>query len=101
MLGPGDFSVLSGVPFAFDSKEVVGAADRIAKAAAANGIDWGMPSSGPEHSRQLIDKGARFITHGSDVLMVKRGLEAIRQDYRPLGFTFDDRISGLLSPPQE
>lgn len=95
MLGPGDFSVLSGVPFSFDSTEVSEAADRIAKAAAANGIEWGMPSSGPEHTQQLIAKGARFIAHGADILMVKRGLEAIRKGYQPLGFTFDDRIGPM------
>ena len=97
MLGPGDFSVLAGVPFSFESKVIRGAIDRIAAAAAAAGIHWGTTSPGPEHSGMLIEKGARFICHGADILMVKKGLETIRDLYAPLGFTFEERIAQMIA----
>lgn len=97
LLGPGDLSVLSGVPFSFESPLVMGAIDRVAAAAAAAGIHWGMPSSGPEHSRMLLAKGARLVCHGADILMVKRGLETIRREYGEMGFTFDDRIERFVA----
>ena len=100
MIGPGDLSVLSGVPFAWDSPLVTDAVDRVAKAAAAAGIHWGMPSASPDHSRMLIEKGARFICHGSDLLIVKRGLEEIRERYGAIGVTFDDRLKPLVDATQ-
>lgn len=87
-LGPGDFSVLSGIPGQFEHPKVEEAIRRIAKAAEQAGKAWGLPTPSPERSRQLLDMGARFLTHGADILMVKRGLEAIREDFGPLGFTF-------------
>jgi 4-hydroxy-2-oxoheptanedioate aldolase len=97
MLGPGDLSVLSGVPFSFESPLVREATERVGRAAAAAGIHWGMPSPGVEHSRQLIDRGARFLCHGADLLMVKSGLEAIRKAYAGLGVTFDDRLGDMIA----
>ena len=97
MLGPGDLSVLSGVPFAWDGPLLMSALDRVAKAATAAGIHWGTTSPGPDHSRMLVEKGARFICHGADILMVKRGLEAIREQYAPLGVTFEDRLAPMVA----
>lgn len=96
MLGPGDLSVLSDAAFDWNGPLLTSAADRISRAAAAAGIHWGSTSPGPEHSRKLLDRGARFICHGADILMVKQGLEAIRERYSPLGVTFDDRLTPLV-----
>lgn len=96
MLGPGDLSVLAGVPFAWDGPLLQSALERVAKAAAAAGIHWGTTSPGPDHSRLLVEKGARFICHGADILILKRGLEAIREQYGALGITFDDRLSPII-----
>ncbi len=91
-LGPGDFSVLSGVPGQFDHPRVKDAIQRIAGAARSAGKCWGMPSPSPERTQELLDMGARFIAHGADILMVKKGLEAIRTEFGPLGFRFDGSI---------
>lgn len=91
-LGPGDFSVLSGIPGQFEHPKVEEAIRRIARAAEQAGKVWGLPTPSPERSRQLLDMGARFLAHGADILMVKRGLEAIREDFGPLGFTFDGSL---------
>lgn len=91
-LGPGDFSLLSGIPGQFDHPKVWEAVQRVAKAAEGAGAAWGMPTFSPEHSRRLLDMGARFLAHGADILMVKNGLEAIQKDFGPLGFRFESRL---------
>ncbi len=91
-LGSADFTVLSGIPGQFDHPSVQEAIRRIAAAARKAGKAWGMPSSSPERTRHLLDLGARFIAHGSDLIMVRDGLEAIRRGFGPLGFTFDGSL---------
>lgn len=95
MLGPGDLSVLSGIPCQFDHPIIKDAIDRVAAAAKSSGIYWGTVSGTPEHSKMLMDKGAKFICHGADILILKRGLEQIQAQYGPLGFTFDNRLAAM------
>src|SRR4051812_1455664 len=70
-LGPADFSVLAGYPGQFDHPVVRDAIRRVAAACERSGKAWGMPTPGPERSRELLDEGARFLAHGADILMVK------------------------------
>jgi 4-hydroxy-2-oxoheptanedioate aldolase len=97
MVGPADLSVLAGIPFEFDHPYMVQAIERVAKAAKTAGIHWGTVSGSPEHTRKLLELGARFICHGADILMVKRGLEQIQQSYAPLGFSFDNRMAAMTA----
>src|SRR5262249_23743624 len=71
--GPADFSILSGVPGQFDHPLLRDAVRKIADAARRAGKHWGMPSSSPEQTRELLDLGARFLCHGADILMIKDG----------------------------
>jgi 4-hydroxy-2-oxoheptanedioate aldolase len=89
MLGPADFSVLSGVPGQFDNNLVREAKRKIATATRNAGIHWGATCASLPHIQEALELGARFICHGADILMVKRGLEQIRAECAPLGFTFD------------
>jgi len=100
MLGPGDLSVLSGVPGQFDHPLMVAAFERVARAAKAAGIHWGSVSANPVHTRKLLDMGARFICHNADILILKRGLEQIQEQYAPLGFTFDNRLAAMVAECQ-
>jgi len=93
MLGPADFSILSGIPGAWDHPSIKQASERIAAAAAAAGKQWGRPVSSAEEAQTLLKMGARIVFHHADILMVRQGLEKIRRDFAPLGFTFDDRIA--------
>jgi len=88
-LGPGDFSILSGIPGQFDHELVQQAVGKVARAAKEAGKHWGCPAFSVEHTRRLIDMGARFICHQADIIMIKSGLEQLRHDFTPLGFTFD------------
>jgi 4-hydroxy-2-oxoheptanedioate aldolase len=97
MLGPGDLSVLAGIPYEFDNPYMITAMKRVAKAAKAAGIHWGTVSGSPEHTRMLLELGGRFICHGADIILIKRGLEEIQKNYAPLGFTFDNRIAAMTA----
>jgi 4-hydroxy-2-oxoheptanedioate aldolase len=87
-LGPGDFSILGGFPGQMDHPALAAAVQQVGEAARRAGKHWGMPCFSPEHGRRLLDMGARFITHGADIALVKRGLEQIQQQFAPLGFRF-------------
>jgi 4-hydroxy-2-oxoheptanedioate aldolase len=93
MLGPGDLSVIAGIPYQFDHPLIAGAYRRVAEAAARAGKWWGTVSGSPEHTQRLMDLGAKFICHGCDLIMVKQGMEHIQKSYAPLGFTFDNRLA--------
>jgi 4-hydroxy-2-oxoheptanedioate aldolase len=90
-LGPGDFSVLAGVPGEYDHPIVQEAIRTVAAGAKAAGKPWGMPAGTPERAKQLLDMGAKFIAHGADLLWLKAGVESMRQQFTPLGFQFDGR----------
>jgi len=92
MLGPADFSILSGIPGQFDHPLVQEAKHAIARAAAKAGKSWGCPSGSVHETRELLAAGARFICHQADIVMVKNGLEQIRRDFAPLGFTFEGQL---------
>ncbi len=92
MIGPGDLSIQYGIPGQIDHEMIRQVWARTAKAAADNGKDWGCPSFSVEQTRELLDLGARFICYSADIIMVKSGLEDIRENFKPLGFTFDDRL---------
>jgi 4-hydroxy-2-oxoheptanedioate aldolase len=93
MLGPGDLSVIAGIPYQFDHPLIVSAYQRVAAAAKSAGKWWGTVSGSPVHTQKLIGLGAKFICHGCDLIMVKQGMEQIQQSYAPLGFTFENRLA--------
>jgi 4-hydroxy-2-oxoheptanedioate aldolase len=93
MLGPGDLSVIAGIPYQFDHPLITGAYERVAAAAKSTGKWWGTVSGSPEHTQRLFDLGAKFICHGCDLIMVKQGMEQIQQRYGELGFQFENRLA--------
>lgn len=93
-LGPGDFSVLSGIPGNFEHPLMKAALQKVSKAAAKAGIAWGCPAFSRDHAKMLLDMGARLLCHGADILSVKSGLERIQEQFSPLGFTFQNQITG-------
>jgi len=97
MLGPGDLSIQQGVPGQIHHPVIQDAYRRVADAARAAGKHWGSPAMSVQHVGQLLDMGARFICYQADVLLVKTGLEGIRSELAPLGFTFE----GPSKPPTQ
>lgn len=97
MIGPGDLSVIAGIPYQFDHPLIADAYRRVADAAQRAGKWWGTVTGSPEHTRMLMDLGAKFLCHGADIIMLKQGMELIQQRYAPLGFTFDNRLAVLAA----
>jgi 4-hydroxy-2-oxoheptanedioate aldolase len=90
-LGPGDFSILSGIPGQWDHQIIKDATQRVAAAAKKAGKHWGMPIFSTDHAKQVMELGGRFLCHGCDLLMVKAGLEEIQRKFEPLGVSFERR----------
>lgn len=80
ILGPADFSILAGIPGQFDHPLIDEALRTIAAAAERHGKIWGVPTGTPQRLRELLDRGARWLTCGCDLIWVKEGLEAARQN---------------------
>jgi len=94
MLGPADFSILSGIPGQFKHPLIRAAKEKIAEATRRAGKHWGCPAGGPDDVREVLDMGGRVIFHMADIVMVKLGMEKIQSDMEPLGFTFNDQLRG-------
>lgn len=92
MLGPGDFSVLSGIPGQMKHPLIRRAKEQLARAARASGKHWGAACSSPDDLVELLEMGAKFICYRNDILMIKEGLEQIQNECSPLGFTFDNLL---------
>ncbi len=78
MLGPADFSVLTGIPGQFDHPTVQNAIQKVATAARNTGKHWAATCGSMEIAKSMIDLGARLIFHGADISALKRAMEAIR-----------------------
>ena len=92
MLGPADFTTLSGSPEQFDHPKVQQALDRSRKAAENTGKHWGM-AAGVDRARQLVAEGAKLIFTGADIVVLKAALEALPATWGPLGLTFDNQLT--------
>jgi 4-hydroxy-2-oxoheptanedioate aldolase len=79
MLGPADFSVLTGIPFNFSHPTVVAAIEKVARAAKNQGKHWAATCGSIEIAKKYIDMGCGLIFHGCDIVYVKAGLEQVRQ----------------------
>ena len=80
MLGPGDFSVLTGIPGEFAHPTVVAALETVARAAKNTGKNWAATCSTVDAAKRYVDMGARLVFHGCDIVFVKNGLEAVRAE---------------------
>ncbi len=98
--GPGDFSVLAGIPEQFDHPMIVGAQERIANACRAAGKRWGMPGLSHDHARKILTMGASFIAWGTDIVVLKEGFEGIQREFSPLGFMFQNQLAPQAAPAQ-
>ena len=90
-LGPGDYSILAGIPGQMDHAVIKEAMRKVSAAAKKAGKDWGMPIFSTEHAKEVMELGGRFLCHGCDLLMVKNGLEEMQRKFAPLGVTFEKR----------
>ncbi len=89
MLGPADFTVLTGIAGDFRHATVLAALDHIARAARKTGKHWAATCGSVEQAAQLSEMGASLIFHGCDLVFVRQGLEQVRKQFsEALGMTF-------------
>jgi len=79
MLGPNDFSILSGFPGDFEHPKVQSAIDRIAAAARNTGKSWVALCSSAEQIQSYVSAGAGVIIYFSDMYAVRNGILAARE----------------------
>jgi len=90
MLGPADYSILSGFPGNFDHPRIAQALNRVAAAARNAGKHWACTSPSVEKTTHALEMGCRLIFHNADIVMIKKGLEHMQSQFAPLGFRFDN-----------
>ena len=90
MLGPADFSVLSGIPGQFDHPSIEKSLNKIAQAAANTGKHWACTAADANSAKGLLQRGAGMILHNADICIVKKGFETMQDDFSKLGFQFQN-----------
>lgn len=89
MLGPADFTVLTGIPGEFAHPSVQAAIEKVARAAKNTGKHWAATCGSAEQARRLIEMGCRLVFHGCDLVFVKNGLEQVRATFaKDVGIRF-------------
>lgn len=95
MLGPADFTVLTGIPGEFAHPTVSAAVETVARAARSAGKHWAATCGSPDAARTMIGLGARLLFHGCDLVFVKNGLDRVRAEFgAELGFRFGRAPNG-------
>ncbi|MCC9605537.1 aldolase/citrate lyase family protein [Blastopirellula sp. JC732] len=93
MLGPGDFSILSGIPGQFDHPLVLEAQEKVIQAALNAGKTWAATCGSVAQAKAFADRGARMLFHGCDIVCVKQGLEKIKNE---MAQALNQPIPGIL-----
>ncbi len=93
MLGPGDMSVLVGIPGQMDHPIITEAQLQVAKAAKEAGKAWAATCGTVEKARQMIELGASLVFYHADILMIRQGLEQMQSQFSELGFEFTKQPS--------
>lgn len=81
MLGPGDFSVLTGIPGQFSHPSIAAALQAVADAARRHGKLWAATCGSPAYAKRMIEMGASLVFHGCDIVFVKNGLDAVKKAF--------------------
>lgn len=84
--GPGDFSVLSGIPGQVQSKQVWSAMERVCRDALAAGKRFGTLVFDEAGARRVLDMGGSFVCRGADLPLLKAALLDLRGEFERLGF---------------
>ncbi|UUO07837.1 aldolase/citrate lyase family protein [Blastopirellula sp. J2-11] len=86
MLGPGDFSIMSGIPGQFDHPLVREAQEKVVQACRKAGKPWAATCGSIAQAKEFADRGARLLFHGCDIVFIKQALDKIKAD---LAVAFD------------
>ncbi|MFN0169483.1 MAG: HpcH/HpaI aldolase family protein [Bryobacteraceae bacterium] len=90
--GPGDFSVISGVPGEILSPVVQAGLEETARVALAAGKRFGTIVPDLEYTKRMLDLGASLLCYGGDLHFVRQALADVRTRFGPLGFEFEPKL---------
>lgn len=88
--GPGDFSLLAGVPGQFDAEIVRSAMAETARRALRAGKRFGTLVANFEQAKRALEMGASLLTYGGDLHFVRQAVIEMKQDFAKLGFVFGE-----------
>jgi 4-hydroxy-2-oxoheptanedioate aldolase len=97
MIGPADYSILSGFPGQFDHPQLQRSIKSVASAALRAGKHWACLARDAEAAKTALELKAGIIFHFCDLVAVKNALEQVQRQFAPLGFSFDNAGSGNSS----
>ena len=83
-IGPTDLSLSYGVFPDFNHKKIENAIRKVAEATQKYGKWWGMPFGTEEQGYSLIEKGARFLYSGADIVAVLEGFQRRKEVFNRL-----------------
>jgi len=78
-IGPADLSLSYGVFPDFNHKKIENAIIKVAEATQKYGKWWGMPFGTEEQGCSLLEKGARFLCCGADIVAALEGFQRRRK----------------------
>jgi 4-hydroxy-2-oxoheptanedioate aldolase len=83
-VGPSDLSQVLGVIGQFDSPTLWDAYNRVAAACKKHGKHWGTIAVNPAFAQRAYDLGCRMLSFGIEAVMLRRGIEATKGQFKGL-----------------
>jgi len=82
MLGPADFSILSGIPGEFQNPRIRSALERVATAAQQAGIHWAATCGSLEQAQEYVEMGAKLVFHGCDLVAIFQEFQRVVDGFK-------------------
>ncbi len=89
--GPGDFSLLAGIPGQFDNPVLRKACRETARQTIDAGKRFGTLVFNEKQAEEVLDMGASLICYGMDLMFLKTGLEKTKEAFAKLGVVFNEQ----------
>ncbi len=89
-VGPADLSIDMGIQGQFKHPRIVEVIQRVVKACESSSAVCGTWGGEPDYTRTLLEMGVKYITGISDTGILRKGLEASKNDFAKIGFQFND-----------
>ncbi len=83
-IGPADLGQSMGLVGDWDHPRIWQSIERVAKAAAANGIQWAILPRNAAYAKRCVDLGCKMISIGLDVWAIQRGLKAFLAEFEAI-----------------
>jgi 2-dehydro-3-deoxyglucarate aldolase/4-hydroxy-2-oxoheptanedioate aldolase len=80
-IGPADLSQSLGVPAQWEHPRLWQAIEKVAHAASARRLPWGILPLGLAHARRCVELGCRILSIGVDAWAFQKGVGSYKNDY--------------------